>query len=590
MDEIYKKYEKILNFSEVKRNLNIKKEELDKNALKIQNLKKEEKNISEKIEKIRINEIISELEKLRLEIKKMEIVEQEISDIKTFKNLTKIITDKKIICGKAEKLFYNYFCIYTGKIECIIGQNEFKKQIFHSLDISSDLFICIFSKELEIFFCFLKEFDNEIYKNIKKIFLSFLKRNFKNINCENIFLFESKNSICVVYNYIDTSYPEKCNLIFSKVDEFDLSKYKETNLNLMIDKYSNICKYLANILFENLKKYILKNKIEKNKLKNSFLVFLNTKYFTNDLDRFILDILMKHMIDLSKRNRENVELQEFKSQNHQIPKIISKNYLKLITNFKKLNEIDIQDNEKVFDTIMKIFVVFFSQKKTYKSLTDLFSLFCDLTHFIKLYESIFYDESKDKNSENKNFNNFLKSKKEEIKNSIQNLEKSKKKILKKIFEKGGQIDFIFLGENTKEFKSKIKMKYKLFIDILNLMLPESMKLSIEIGYSEYIYMQYIDYVLFLPEISYKECDTLSEVGQFIIDLESIPKNYISNYPKILAISEILQMNLNELEIYIKKNKNVFSYTEISGMVNSMFEESEKRERFLKNLKNYLYKK
>lgn len=490
MDEILKLYEqsKDILILKNKRNDKINKIKQMENEL-IQLLNEREKLYNKNSNKY---DLLEQLRSIEYKIDKLAIETKKIKSIEDFED----IKNENIYEEKAKEFID----------ELIYEWNE------------TDTRTVVLSKKTKNFFKKMK--NKTFYKDLKKIYYGRLKKHLDKVQFSDIIVEEDVNEIYININPAIKS---------------------ESNILEFYSANREISNFLFDVLMNNLEKKVYSLTTKRNKKINIFVeknndLLENTKYFIEDIDKYIKNVVLTVMSDISKQIRNKIEINnDIKEYN------FSEDFVILLFCLKKVNSsAEIKD----------YFLNFFNVEKIEKGLFNYLCVFSEINY---LQKKINYPE----------------------------LAKIKEDLFSLIIKNSGASEINYKND-LESLKMEILENHIAFTEILSFFIFEATKGAFLNYYFEFLCECIYKNILENEHINIQESEKYAELINWFFNFDEQAK-HVSNICKLKCLEIILVSDLNEIEVHIDQNDLCLEKNEIRNMIVALFSESEKQNRILKKL-------
>ena len=279
----------------------------------------------------------------------------------------------------------------------------------------------------------------------------------------------------------------------------------------------------------------------------------DTPFYISDIQEWVLDIVMKESINISKSEVDSENVIE--TNDPKLGKFISEAYSKLLKLHRLLLISSSKRKEKAMSMFNKCILKFFNSERCLY-LKDLFVLYSDISHFIKKHDDFEY---------------------------IEQLGTIREEVFYKILKQSTVLD-IDLDLSNLMLKARIKQKEFDFEELLVSFVSVQTQKFFKIQFFEKLFESFASLVIKPKKINEKDKSTLKELAQYLIDISyEIDSKLINNLEKISSIYKVLDSSLQTtIDLYESDEFNL-SKSELRGIIRNIFEDSALRENFIEQL-------
>lgn len=533
MDKIQKLYEEIKGLEFIVKMYYDTKREISELEESIESLKQTKKSLDLNSIVEEIGNLEENLQEINREIECRNLLENSCLNIKDLKTILTSVTDSS-----------------TCQQKCL----DFAKNLIVTFNISNGKAFEIFKiRKEEEFFTVLKmsreiedllqmiegrSFQQTVTSEIQNA----LKLELTNTVPFDIICYTSESSIFLLYPSIE-----------EENDEFLVKNIKETELSSIYSKFPKTFALIIPIL----KKNLARNLIEDQYTIEDVIINSNqlneTPFHILDVNEWVLDLIMKEIISISKSPIDTENLIEIEDQVS--GKFISEKYSEILKLNRMLNICESKRKAKATGMFNKCILSYFNHSRCIY-LKDLFLLYSELSHFIKRNENI---------------------------ENIEQLNNMREEIFYKILRESTLLE-IDLDLSTLMLKAKIKQKQFDFEELLASFVSEKTHKFFKIQFFEKLYKNFIDLVLKPRKLNERERLSLKELSQYLMDISyEIDSSLISNFGKIFSICKVLDSSLSSVIDLYENDELDLMKSEIRALVRIVFDDSNLRENFLEQL-------
>lgn len=332
-------------------------------------------------------------------------------------------------------------------------------------------------------------------------------------------------------------------------------KEKEDNINfeflsyLGIDnlkQYKNITFVLFDILKNNLKEAIIEKGLDDKALENNNECFDKTIFYVNNLEEWKMDIVMKEIIEMTRKPKDT-RIEQTSLNSDKMPPHISADYLKFLNYLTLFLAVKSKRKEKAIKIVDRAIIKLFDKKRFEENVYNNFVLFADVTCFIK------------SNSEYK---------------GMSELSKKRDELFLKIVDNSTFIS-VSLEEPLMMLKLYLKEKHFDFMENVKLFVPKINHISFEIQFFETINNNLMRKILELKNIDSGIIYNLIDLIEYIFTMMfHLPPDSISNKSKLNSYKIILESRPDQVSrLYHAKKLNLFT-EEIRMLCGVVFSKSD----------------
>lgn len=419
--------------------------------------------------------------------------------------------------------------------------SESLKNIFDIDREEDNLIIMKINREIEKLLFLTKERD--FFDDLKHELKHILSITIDGCVPYEVDLFLSDDSLYLIFPSNEPSTDE-----YLKIDS-----PKRVTFNVIFNELPILTESILLMLKSNLTKSLFRDEYSSTDLIENNEKMKNTSFYIEDVNEWALDMAIKETNSICKSEDPAKDLCLI--ENGVSGKYISSDYLRLFKIRKFIKKSTSPRKSKAIDFYDRAIQKFFTLDRCNLA-TDYFTMYSDITHYIKKADSSkFLDE----------------------------MNKVREEIFYKIMKTSTSVD-IDLNEPLLRLKAGIKQRQFDFDEnVDNFISPQTHKFF-KIQFFEKIYSNFIGFILRPRKYSTKEKLSLKELAQYFMDISfELDPESISNYDKINSFCRILGSSLEEIiEMYEHGEINL-DKNELRSIVRFGFEDSDVREGFINML-------
>lgn len=532
MDEIKQLYEEIKDLKEIILNYNENKNFVNKIALEIDQMKEER----QKIDLLSLKQKISQLEReygdVFREIDCFNMLSSVCLSIKDIKDLFKKIEDDDVCKAKCLEYLRNLIVSYT------ISNSQMQKH-FSFQDEDEFYRIVKVNRDIEDLLKLAKSkpFSGEIKHEIKRM-----------IKIEIESSIPSEIKVYFGGGYIYMIYPISGE---SKNEDIVLESIDKRTWNEAI----SLCPLFLNILLqcgkENLSLRTIKDELQKIDIEENNSAFKDTNLYIENVDEWILDLVVKNIIDISSNKDKFTEFSEIHDNISGLN--ISVSYDGIRKSLQILKNLNSTRMEKALVVIRKSLIKFFNISEC-SDKKDLFVFYSDITHCLK---KINIGETQD-------------------------LEKLRENSFYEIIKRFSTIQ-LDLSQPVLVLKAQIKCMHFDFTESVYLFVAGKNQLLFYLQFFENLYSNFIAFCLKPKKYQISEKNNLYEISGYLLELSyDLESQDILNYNKVDDINKILALDIETVISNFKNNQYHLAKTEFRTLLRMFFDSSRCRDDFLMN--------
>lgn len=538
--EIKKLSEELRDFKQERNIYKVTESKLRKMAEEVEILRNRRKEIDLQSVKDEIRNLEREYERICLEIECLTMKEKECLSIRDLEMVYKNISDDNICMEKAFK--YLETLIITNEVNVENINNGFR------LCESEEGTILVIKISCDVEGILRLSKKKSFFSKILLEWRSLVKRELEESVAQNCSFYKSENHFYIVVRENIESNRSESNMegiYFEKVCKIDV--------RTMAEEMGNAWNTIFLVLKDNLGKKMIRNRYEIEKIRENNNVFRNSEWYIEDLDEWILDVVMKNILRIPLKN--NTE-DEWKEKNNQ--KVYSESYEQLIGCLSLFGQIRSNRMSKARDKIKSVIFDYFKRECTLFP-EQIFSRYAELFDFIKNEKGIRYLGELENGKE---------------------LEDEKYNIFCKILKKATYID-ADLSKAPLVVKSELRTLLYDFTENINKFVESSERKEFITGFFRELYANLFELALKPKKYTIQEKNCFCDVVKYAIDLSY--ENNLRNLEEYDKLSQCLRTINTCIEdignIYTKELTKLSKY-ELRTIIRMFFDKDEKRDELL----------
>lgn len=477
--------------------------------------------------------------------------ENELGTVLKDLECSKLLNNVCLSVGELKKLFGEV----SDDLTCLEKSVEFMRNLVIGFVLSSQavsLFFNVFGeedsysvvkidKDIERLLEMIRE--REFYKSALSEFRNMMKLELKATTPFDLELFTTKKHIFIVF-------PSKEEV---SQDQLFVEDVARSSFGRLFSDFTLTMSCILLMLKDNLSKAIVRDDYSLIDIVENNRKLENTDFYIKNVDEWIIDVVMKHVISVSRQKRVScgvVPIEDPVSGKH-----VSEDYFLVLRCLRFIEGSASKRKGKAMDVFSRSILKFFSSENC-MTIRDYFVMYSDLTHFVKKHEEFIYFED---------------------------LSKAREETFYKILDVSTVVDFD-LSLSVLMLKAKIKQLQFEFEEDVRDFISEQTQEFFRIQFFERLYDSFIAFVLKPKKYSDNEKNTLKELAQYLLDISyGIESECIFNFRRVASLCEMLGSSMDQIIALYSSEDTSLEKTELRTFIRIFFDSSPQRDRFLDTL-------
>lgn len=535
MEQISLLFEELKGLESISKIYLDSKKEINALANEIESLKREKNSIDIQSIDNEIRDAENELETVLKEIECSRLLSNVCLSVGELEKLFEEVSDEPTCLEKSIEFMKNLVVGFTLSSQAV-------STLFHVLDEEDFYSVVRIDKDIERLLELIKE--REFYKSALSEFRNMMRLELRDTVPFDLQLFTTKKYIFIVF-------PSNEDGIVQ--DQLFVENPTRSSFGDLFSDFTLAISCIILMLKDNLSKAIIQDNYSPVDIVENNRKLENTDFYIKNVDEWIIDVVMKHVISVSKKKRVSSEIVSMGDP--VTGKCVSEDYFLILRCLRFIEESASKRREKAADVFNRSILKFFSLGNC-TTTRDYFVMYSDLTHFIKKHRDFVYSED---------------------------LSKVREETFYKILDASTVVDFD-LSLSALMLKAKVKQLQLEFEENVSDFISEQTQKFFKIQFFERLYDTFISFVLKPRKHSENEKNIVKELGKYLLDISyGIESECIFNFRKIASICEMLGSSMDQVKSLYSSGDVGLEKAELRTFIRIYFDSSPRRDQFLDDL-------